>query len=302
MVLLFQCDLFSRAHNNRLESIMDIVIKMHNNTNRKWLIFTSAGDNSNIQQWMANDRQYDIFIVYYGSGDLKIKKDCDIYRERKGGKFQNLHHFYNSEPEIFDRYEAILVMDDDIEISADKINALFKLRETRNFDLLQSAFDRRGKISHKITEFNPCASVRLTNFIEVTCPIFSHRALTAFLAEYDPAVNATGVDWWFCNIVERNFGLKTIAISDDITCLNPHDLDKNPGGNREIDRLLSREQRNKSWIEVKEKHNLKLNEGNYLQYSAEGNATFVKITFWVYTQIANILLRIYRKITLLSLK
>jgi hypothetical protein len=269
---------------------------MQNKLKRKWLVFTSAGDNTNIKQWMDIGRQYDVFVAYYGSKELLIKNQCEFYKERKGGKYQNLHHFFNEYREIFDSYEAILVMDDDIVISTLKINTLFQLREKRGFDLLQSAFDRRGKISHKITEFNPFTSIRLTNFIEVTCPLFSHRALTAFLNEYDPTVNATGVDWWFCNIVERDFGLNRIAISDDITCLNPHDLDKSSSGNREIDKLLSREQRNQSWIEVKQKHNLQLNEGKYVQYSSEGYITMSKAFFWIGTKCLNIILRILRKI------
>ncbi|MCF4007796.1 hypothetical protein [Rheinheimera sp. UJ63] len=269
---------------------------MQNKLKRKWLIFTSAGDNSNIQQWLGAERKYDVFVVYYGPTEFLLKNDCEVYKVRKGGKYQNLHYFYNEARDYFNQYEAILVMDDDIEIPTANINALFHLRENRKFDLLQSAFDRRGKISHKITEFNPLASIRITNFIEVTCPVFSQRALVAFLNEYDPTVNATGVDWWFCSIVERNFGLDSIAISDDITCLNPHDLDKNPIGNREIDRLLSREQRNQSWIEVKKKHNLELNEGEYVLYHSEYRPTLKKISYWVFTKIANVLLRIQRKL------
>jgi hypothetical protein len=34
---------------------------------RRFLLFTSAGDKSNVNQWLGRKRNYDIVVVYYGN-------------------------------------------------------------------------------------------------------------------------------------------------------------------------------------------------------------------------------------------
>ena len=98
-------------------------------TNSKWLVFTSAGDFSNHQQWLVG-RRFDLWLVYYGDReDNPFIEDCEHYSTRKGGKFPNLHAVYQSHRSVLLQYDAIFVLDDDIEIDGPRINRLFELRE-----------------------------------------------------------------------------------------------------------------------------------------------------------------------------
>jgi hypothetical protein len=60
------------------------------------VLFTSAGDNTSFYNlWCKSDRNYDIFICYYGD-DKKNKSEeySDVYLKRKGGKMQNFYYMW----------------------------------------------------------------------------------------------------------------------------------------------------------------------------------------------------------------
>src|SRR4030081_3821042 len=92
------------------------------------LVFTSAGDRSNLLGWRQGRRDFDLWTVYYGNAGGMFQDVSDYYLARKGSKFQNLHYCYQRWPEMLARYDAIMVMDDDIEISATGISRLFEIR------------------------------------------------------------------------------------------------------------------------------------------------------------------------------
>lgn len=82
------------------------------------------------------------------------------------------------------------------------INRCFVLREQFDLWLLQPAFDPAGKISHGITRVLPGPTLRYTNFIEMTCPLFEKAALDRFMAVFDPDLKGWGADWWFLQVSE----------------------------------------------------------------------------------------------------
>lgn len=217
----------------------------------KNLVYTSAGDNANLIKWIKGNRYFDLWITYYGNYEGRYREFADYYNIRRDGKFPNLYHAYHVWPHIFKQYEAIWVMDDDILISAAKINRLFKIRKKYDLWVLQPAFDPKGKISHRITRFNPYTSLRYTNFVEVTCPLFRQDKLERFMKIYDPVLVGWGVDWWFLDALEPDIKGR-IAIIDCVTCINP--LDSAKDGQREIDRLQPPNQRLAIWKEIKRKH------------------------------------------------
>lgn len=267
-----------------------------NTPKHKHLIFTSAGDNTNIRQWLETNPNFDVWVCYYGNETFPLKDQVAHYTERKGGKFQNFHFFFHQHKDVFEQYESIMIMDDDIILSTPDINQLFGLHTQLQLQLIQPAFDRTGKVSHAITERKPFTHLRYTNFIEVTCPIFKLSAIRDFMDQYDPTVNATGVDWWYCTEIDNKEPL-SIAICDSIWCLNPHDEDKSNDGVREIDRLLSNQQRIDTWKEVKSKNNLHhVKENHFVTYKKVYNFNMYQIFSWLLSYPQNIILRAIRKV------
>lgn len=226
------------------------------------LVFTSAGKHSNIEQWLSG-QSFDIFVVYYADGEFPLRHKVQHLAYRKGGKFQNLHYFFQSLKHIFDQYSDVFVVDDDIEISGKDIDRLFEYRRVVDASILQPSFSHAGKISHSITGMQAFSKYRFTNFVEVTCPLFSAPYLFDFLNQFDSRANGGGVDFWFCQ--KANELKLKIVIVDEIWCTNPQDTKKQ--GIREIDKFQSREVRNAAWSTVKHERGLNLNEKVFQTYS-----------------------------------
>lgn len=224
--------------------------------NRKYLVFTSAGDHACVHRWLAGQRNFDIFICYYGDVEGRYRDLADHYTQRKGGKFPNLKHILNESEFSLACYSAVFVLDDDLKISAASISKLFVLRETLDLWVVQPAFDRRGKLSFPITRAQPWCLLRYTNFVEVTCPLFEASRLEAFMRVYDPILVGWGADLWFSEFFADGAALRKIAVVDSITCINPRDGSKSCR-TREIDTLQSLELRKQTWAKVRETYRLK---------------------------------------------
>ncbi len=229
------------------------LIKATPGTRSKNLVFTSAGDHSNLRRWLEGRRDFDLWVAYYGERAGTFRQEADFYSLASGAKFQNLHSCYQSCGEVFARYDAVMVMDDDIVIDATGLTRLFEIRRELDLWVLQPAFRLSGKISWDITRVSPTNKLRYTNFVEMTCPLFRRDKLDAFMAVFDPEIAGYGEDWWFLKTLGADLE-KRVAVVDEVACVNPHDREK--GGTREIDRLLSHEERKAGWERLKVRHGL----------------------------------------------
>ena len=247
----------------RMDSDLD---KQLPTSQHPYLVFSSVGDQSNLRHWLRGRRNFDLWVTYYGSRSGRYEDVADYYTERRGSKFQNLHHAYQNWSDLFSRYSAILVMDDDVLISGSRISRLFELREQHDLWALQPAFTPRGKVSWPITRARRANVLRFTNFIEMTCPLFRRDKLDAFMAVYDPELVGWGCDWWFLEVMGTDLRDR-VAVVDAITCLNPHDVSK--GGRREIDQLSRTHERRAIWERIRNKYGIESEEGRcFTEYDA----------------------------------
>lgn len=240
------------------------------NPTKRYLVYTSAGDHTNLRRWLKGKRNFDLWITYYGDGSDSLRAFADLYNRREGSKFQNLLHIYQTWPSLVQTYEAILVMDDDILISGSEIERLFEIRQRHDLWVLQPAFHPRGKISHDITAVRPGFYLRYTNFVEMTCPLFRRDQLDVFMKVYDPILTGFGMDWWFLDVMGEDLRGR-VAIVDEITCVNPLDVTK--GGRREIDQLQPAAKRAAIWEEVKRAYGIRAEERGISLFEAIPSST-----------------------------
>jgi len=219
----------------------------------RYLVFTSAGDNASILKWLKGVPIFDLWITYYGDIPGRYADISHFYNERKGSKFQNLFFLYQNYRELICHYDSIMLMDDDILITAGQINQLFKIRNKYNLWLLQPALTPRGRISWPITIARRTNILRYTDFIEMTCPLFKRAKLDIFMHKYDPELIGYGCDFAFLDAIGNENGNK-VAVIDSVVCKNPHTSKK--GGIREIDKLKSMSIRIKNWNIIKEKYQI----------------------------------------------
>ncbi|MBS1212781.1 MAG: hypothetical protein H6R26_1398 [Proteobacteria bacterium] len=235
-------------------------------THRQYLVFTSAGDRANLHRWLSPTRSFDLWVTYYGDEGERHRDVADFYAARKGGKFPNLQHAYRTNPEIFRRYDAVMVMDDDVIISGEDIDKLFQLRKELGIWILQPAFSPLGRISFPLTRVNRTCRLRYTSYVEMTCPLFQRDKLDNFMAVYDPVLVGYGCDWWFVDSLGDDIVGK-VAVVDEITCVNPLVFMKK-GGGREIDRLQSLQKRKEIWGQVIAKYGIRSMKRGMVEYSA----------------------------------
>lgn len=229
------------------------------------LVFTSAGDRASLSRWLRGRRNFDLWVTYYGDTPGRFRDVAEIYQQRKGAKFQNLLYAYQTQKPRLERYDAIMVMDDDVEITGTQISRLFDIRRQYDLWLLQPAFGPHGKISWDVTRADPRYRLRFTNFVEVTCPLFRRDRLDHFMELYDPMLVGYGIDWWFLDALGPSLEGR-VAIVDEIACVNPSDSTK--GGRREIDRLQSAAEREAAWQQVKDRQGIRTDELGIRQFGA----------------------------------
>jgi hypothetical protein len=217
------------------------------------LVFTSAGDRSNISRWLTGRRNFDLWISYYGDEPGRYADVADFYNARRDAKFGNLKFVYDTWPDLLASYDSVLVTDDDVVISGAQMSRLFDLRDELDLWLLQPAFSPLGKISWDITRAQWGCRLRFTNFVETTCPLFRKDKLDAFMRVFDPVLFGIGTDWWFMDSLGKDKDIDgKVAIVDAITCINPWDRSK--GGVREFDRLQSQSDSELVWDMVRAKY------------------------------------------------
>lgn len=118
---------------------------------KRWCIFTSAGDHNAIRRWLQGNvpRRWDLIVAYYGDNDhefAEINKISSNAFRAKGGKFQILKKLMVQNPRCLDQYSHVWVCDDDIRMSAAQINEAFAIAEFFKFWVAHPSFLQEGKI------------------------------------------------------------------------------------------------------------------------------------------------------------
>jgi chitin disaccharide deacetylase len=237
---------------------------------KRWCIFTSAGDNNAVRLWSKDKvpRRWDLVVAYYGNNREEFSKLCKMSTRAfrsKGGKFQNLKKFVTQNRWFFDKYSYVWVCDDDIQMSAAQIDEAFAIAELYEFWIAQPVFRPEGKNSHSITTNpSPKYDYRIVNFIEVGVPIFRRDKLLEFLNAFDGNLAGFGIDFWYMNLFRLNTWDRLVgfftpsrvgrfAIIDRVQVLNPYSELK---GQSEIDKLQPRSARMSAWLKKKAERNL----------------------------------------------
>ena len=225
------------------------------------VLFTSAGDNTNFfNLWCNDNRNYDIFICYYGYDEQdKYKEYSDVYFKRKGGKMQNFHYLWENNIGNIRDYKIFYIVDDDIIIKTQQINELFRLFKELDVWILQPSFkDVEGSfISHGITKQVENLKYRYTNFVEINTPFFSNYSISKCMEKYDVSLTGYGIDILFIHSLGSHIENKYVIV-DYISCVNPIKKE------REIDKLQPYSKRYNIWRMIHK--SLKLKDINHTNF------------------------------------
>lgn len=182
---------------------------------RKYLVFSSIGDNSEINSWLSHPKKriFDVVLYYYGDNEPP-SIDVEQIEIQKGLKFQNFVHFLGKND--ISIYDAIWVVDDDMIMETKSINKMFKIFSRFALLLAQPSFSEIGHVTWPITRNDPKCVLRYTNFVECNACIFSTKVVPLFLETFEDAGTGYGVDFIWPNLL--GYSTDKIAVIDATKC------------------------------------------------------------------------------------
>lgn len=201
---------------------------------RTHAIFASVGDDSVHSQWLsdegflARERSFDLILVYYGESAKKYReyqRQCDLSACHKGSKLQNLRWANRRWPDLFESYQAVWSLDDDINIGPAGIENCFRLLHHYDLWMAQPAYTHDSQISHPLIQKQRAGHLlRYTTFVECSLPLMSSTAwkmlrepvLEHPLVEW---VTGAGVDLAYWHILGKP--VDKMAVFDCVTCHHP---------------------------------------------------------------------------------
>ena len=193
---------------------------------KKFLIFSSIGDNSKHPMWIedSNKMLFDVALYYYGDKPkFPYPKDNIIIAEKhKGLKFPNFREFYLKHKSIVDSYEYVWIVDDDIETNTRDINMMFVTGRKYDLDFFQPSYTNDSHISWFITRNIPRDSpdfsiCKKTNFVENGVMVLKTKYLSSILNLFKLARSGWGIDFIILNIYYH----KKIGILHNISVRHP---------------------------------------------------------------------------------
>ncbi len=177
------------------------------------LIVSPIGDGSVHRSWLApgTERTYDLLLIYYGNRSGFGAADATYYLERQGMKCQLLGYALDTLPDVIASYANVWCPDDDIRAAPSDINRLFALFEHYRLQMAQPAIGK-GEVSFQVTRPRAGIILRYSPYVEVMCPVFTHRALRRVSSTFVESRSNWGLDI----IWPRFFSADEIAIIDDV--------------------------------------------------------------------------------------
>jgi hypothetical protein len=177
------------------------------------LILSPIGDESVHRSWInhADERQFDLFLMYYGDRQGFGREDATYYVARKGFKWELVGHALDEHANVLDHYANIWIPDHDVRADTRSINRMFDLFDHYRLQLAQPAI-AQGEVSYETLRQRPSVVLRYAPLVEVMCPLFTREALSRVAFSFEESRSGCGLDWLW----PRYFLPHEVAILDAV--------------------------------------------------------------------------------------
>ena len=185
---------------------------------RRNLIVVRAGDASLHRRWINDTRvrNFDLLVSYYGAIPGRHERKAEHYHAMRGPRWPAHDWLWRHRRDLFDRYDRVAFVCDDIDADTRTWNAVFDLVDWFGLDLAQPAIT--GYVNHPITRRVAGSLLRYTTFVELMCPVFSRRALALCGDTFGESVSGWGLDaLWSARLPWPDYKL---AVIDRLTVVH----------------------------------------------------------------------------------
>ncbi len=181
---------------------------------RRHLVVLRAGDRSLHPQWLAGpDRDFDLYISYYGTTPGRYQADADHYEARRGPKWPRIGELLKRNPQLIEDYESFWFPDDDLAADTASIDRMFAFFRAYELCLAQPALTSDSYYTWDTLLQDKRCHIRYAGFVEIMAPIFSREALRVCAPTFEESRSGWGLDWVWPALC-REAGLGRIAIID----------------------------------------------------------------------------------------
>jgi hypothetical protein len=184
-------------------------------TTARNLVVLRCGNESLHEGWMGSSRNWDLAVSYFGADDGRQFPGAAYCHRYKGGKWNGIYAFFEAHPELLQRYDYFWLPDDDIAASSEKINRIFEMMATHEFELVQPSLTSGSFLSHLITLNNSSFVYRRASFVELMVPVFSRAMLQKVLPLFEFTRSGFGMDYVWHRFTSNP--LEKVAILDNVS-------------------------------------------------------------------------------------
>ena len=202
-----------RLQDKFYERIVLQVVRETAEAKHPFLVFVQTSE-SYQSELLDEAREYDVLLNYYDNAKV-WSPAADYILLQKGTKTTAIRKILDERPELFERYEAVLFLDDDVEIDRGGVMRLFQTMRTLNLDLVQASLTPNSNCYFDIIKHPPegTAVCALTS-VEIMMPVISRRALMDLGWVFKEGVSGWAVDFLLSAQVRHRYGNKIALIAD----------------------------------------------------------------------------------------
>lgn len=180
---------------------------------KKNAVFVAAGKDSLHRQLLKGDADFDLHLLIYDGSYNLFCNDTDFICCQSGYKMDMTYHYIHRHPEFLEKYDYFFLMDDDIEMSTEEVNKLFRMMREYDLKIAQPSLVM-SYYTYEHTLHHPFCVLRYTNFVEMMVPCFSMEALKSVLLTFERKVRGCGIEFHWAKLIQDNHW--RMAVIDDV--------------------------------------------------------------------------------------
>ena len=143
-----------------------------------------------------------------------VHPNADIAVVQAGTKTTAIRRLMELRPDLLLRYQAVLFLDDDVEIGAEGIDALFRAMTAEKLDLAQPALTADSATAYPFLKRPSAgAGVMRVSSVEIMAPALTRRALECANWVFAESVSGWGSDLLLGPAVRSAFGPNSVGSS-----------------------------------------------------------------------------------------
>jgi hypothetical protein len=194
---------------------------------RNVLVFVQCGRGFDAG-YLEEPRSYDVLLNYYHEGSVHPKADIAVLQA--GTKTTAIRRLMELRPDVLLRYQAVLFLDDDVEIGAQGIDALFHAMTAEKLDLAQPALTSDSATAYPFLK-RPSAGTGVTRIssVEIMAPALTRRGLECANWVFAESVSGWGSDLLLGPAVRSACGSRSVGVIGSVAVRHAAPVDFTAG-------------------------------------------------------------------------